>query len=123
MGEFLREHEAVNSGCEKVRSLQNLQTWQLIAESFCIENVSFSINRLKKKRRKFKLLPNSEKKSRAFFVSVNSPLMRKFSLSLLAYAVNSGYDQGERCLSPKFFALSTGWHVQFSKIFAFLFSP
>ena len=31
--------------------------------------------------------------------------MRKFSLSLLANAVNSGYDQGERCLSPMFFAL------------------
>ena len=41
--------------------------------------------------------------------------MRKFSLSLLANAVNSGYDQGERCLSPKFFALLTCWHVQFSK--------
>ena len=46
--------------------------------------------------------------------------MRKFSLSLLANAVNSGYDQGERCLSPVFFALLTCWHVQFSKIFAFL---
>ena len=49
--------------------------------------------------------------------------MRKFSLSLLANAVNSGYDQGERCLSPMFFALLTCWHVQFSKIFAFPFSP
>ena len=49
--------------------------------------------------------------------------MRKFSLSLLANAVNSGYYQGERCLSPMFFALLTCWHVQFSKIFAFLFSP
>ena len=37
--------------------------------------------------------------------------------------VNSGYDHSERCLSPKFFALLTCWHVQFSKIFAFLFSP
>ena len=45
--------------------------------------------------------------------------MRKFSLSLLANAVNSGYDQGERCLSAVFFALLTCWHVQFSKIFAF----
>ena len=41
--------------------------------------------------------------------------MRKFSLSLLANAVNSGYDQGERCLSPMFFALLTCWHVQFRK--------
>ena len=86
--------------------------------------VSFSINSLKENAENiFKLLPNSEKKSRALFVSVNSPWMRKFSLSLLANAVNSGYDQGERCLSPKFFALLTCWHVQFSKIFAFLFSP
>ena len=32
--------------------------------------------------------------------------MRKFSLLLLANAVSSGYDQGERCLSLKFFVLS-----------------
>ena len=43
-GEFMREHEAVNSGCAKVRSLQYLQTWQMIVSSF----VSFSINGLKK---------------------------------------------------------------------------
>ena len=30
--------------------------------------------------------------------------MKKFSLSLLANAVNSSYDQGGRCLSPKVFA-------------------
>ena len=47
--------------------------------------------------------------------------MRKVSLSVLANAVNSGYDQGEHCLSPMFFALLTCWHVQFLKIFAFLF--
>ena len=45
--------------------------------------------------------------------------MRKFSLSLLANAVNSGYDLSERCLSPMFFALLTCWHEQFSKVFAF----
>ena len=45
--------------------------------------------------------------------------MRKFFWSLLANAVNSGYDQGECCLSAVFFALLTCWHVQFSKIFAF----
>ena len=45
--------------------------------------------------------------------------MRKFSLSLLANAVNSGYDQGERCLSAVLFALLTCWHVQLSKTFAF----
>ena len=34
MGEFMREHEAVNSGCAKVRSLQYLQTWQMIVLIF-----------------------------------------------------------------------------------------
>ena len=77
---------------------------------------------IKRKRRKFKLPPNSEKKSRASLVSVNSPWMT-FFLKLLANAVNSGHDQGERCLSALFFALLTFWHVQFSKIFAFLFPP
>ena len=33
-GEFMREHEAVNSGCAKVRSLQHLQTWQMIVLIF-----------------------------------------------------------------------------------------
>ena len=52
----------------------------------------------------------------------NSTWKRKFSaLSHLANAVNSGYDRGERCLSPVFFAMLTCWHLQFSKIFAFLF--
>ena len=40
--------------------------------------------------------------------------MRKFSLSLLANAVNSGYDQGERCLSLMFFSLLTSWHVAYN---------
>ena len=33
-GEFMREHEAVNSGRAKVRSLQYLQTWQMIVLIF-----------------------------------------------------------------------------------------
>ena len=33
-GEFMREHEAVKSGCAKVRSLQYLQTWQMIVLIF-----------------------------------------------------------------------------------------
>ena len=37
--------------------------------------------------------------------------------------VNSGHDRGECCLPAVFFALLTCWHVQFSKTFAFLFSP
>ena len=36
-------------------------------------------------------------------------------MSLRANAVNSGYDQGERCLSPMLFSLLTCWQVQFSK--------
>ena len=38
-----------------------------------------------------------------------------FFVAFLANAVNSGYDQCERCLSPKFFALLTCWHIQFQK--------
>ena len=34
MGEFMRENEAVNSGCAKVRSLQYLPTWQMIVLIF-----------------------------------------------------------------------------------------
>ena len=33
-GEFMGEHEALNSGCAKVRSLQYLQTWQIIVLIF-----------------------------------------------------------------------------------------
>ena len=44
-GEFMREHEAVNSGCAKVRSLQYLQTWKM--------NVNFSINGLKENAENF----------------------------------------------------------------------
>ena len=33
-GEFMHKHEAVNSGCAKVRSLQYLQTWQMIVLIF-----------------------------------------------------------------------------------------
>ena len=48
MGKFIREHEAVNSGCAKVRSLQYLQTWQMIVLIFNVSSfVSFSINGLK----------------------------------------------------------------------------
>ena len=36
-------------------------------------------------------------------------------MSLLAKAVNSGYDQGERRLSPMFFALLTCWHANCRK--------
>ena len=32
----MREHETVNSGCVKVRSLQYLQTWKMIVLIFCV---------------------------------------------------------------------------------------
>ena len=48
MGKFIREHEAVNSGYAKVRSLQYLQTWQMIVLIFFVSSfVSFSITGLK----------------------------------------------------------------------------
>ena len=40
--------------------------------------------------------------------------MRKFFFLASSNAVNSGYDQGERCLSAVFFALLTCWHAKFS---------
>ena len=47
-GEFVCEHEVVNSGCAKVRSLQYLQTWQMIVLIFFVSSfVSLSINGLK----------------------------------------------------------------------------
>ena len=66
----MREHEAVNSGCAKVRSLQYLQTWQMIILIFLSRFLYLQHQRFKRKRRKFKLLPNSEKKSRALFEKV-----------------------------------------------------
>ena len=111
----------VNSGCPKVRSLQYLQTRQMIVLIFLYRGfVSFSINGLKENAENLNHYPILRRKVELYlFLSTH----REFSLSLLANTVNSGYDQGERCLSPMFFALLTCWHVQFSKIFAFLFSP
>ena len=86
--------------------------------------VSFSINGLKENAENLNYYSILSRKVDLYlFLSTHRELNRNFSLSLLANAVNSGYDQGERCLSPKFFAMLTCWHVQFSKIFAFLFSP
>ena len=36
-GEFIREHEPVNSGCAIVRSLQYLQTWQMMVLIFLFQ--------------------------------------------------------------------------------------
>ena len=70
-------------------------SFNLFVSSF----VSFSINGLKE---------NAEN------LNYYRILRRKVELYLFLST------QGERCLSPKFFTLLTCWHVQFSKIFAFL---
>ena len=44
-----------------------------LLRSICIRFCKLQHQRFKRKRRKFKLLPKFEKKSRALFVSVNSP--------------------------------------------------
>ena len=54
--------------------------------------VRFNISGLKEKKQKFKLIPKSEKKSRALFVSVNSPWMKKVFFVPSSSAVNGGYD-------------------------------
>ena len=90
-------------------------SFNLFVSSF----VSFSINGLKENAENLNYYPILRRKVELYlFLSTH----REFFLSLLANTVNSGYDQGERCLSAVFFALLTWWHVQFSKIFAFLFS-
>ena len=52
---------------------------------------------------------------------MTQPEWESFLVASCKFAVNSGYDRGERCLSAVFFAMLTCWHVQFSKVFAFLF--
>ena len=115
-GEFMGEHEAVNSGCAK---------FLIFTVSSNMANDSFNlfVSFLKENAEHLIYYPILRRKVELYFVSVNSPWMRKFSLSLLANAVNSGYDQGEHCLYPMLLALLTCWHIQFSKIFAFLCSP
>ena len=51
-GEFMREHVAVNSRCAKVRSLQQLQTWQITVLTFC----KLYYQWFKRKGRTFKFL-------------------------------------------------------------------
>ena len=89
-------------------------SFNLFVSSF----VSFSVNGLQENAEHLIYYPILRRKEEIYlFLSTHR------ESSLLANAVNSGYDQGERCLSPKFFALLTCWHVQFSEIFASLFSP
>ena len=66
--------------------------------------VSFSVNGLKENAENLNYYPILRRKVELYFVSVNSQWIRKFSLSLLANAVNNAYNQGERCLTPKVFA-------------------
>ena len=115
----MREHEAVNSGCARsyiftVSSNMANDSFNLFVLSF----VSFSVNGLKENAEHLIYYPVLRRKVEIYlFLSTHR------ESSLLENAVNSGYDQGERCLSPMFFALLTCWHVKFWKIFAFLFSP
>ena len=52
---------------------------------------------------------------------MTQPEWESFLVASCKFAVNSGCDRGERCLSAVFFAMLTCWHVQFSKVFAFPF--
>ena len=84
--------------------------------------VSFSINGLKENAENLNYYPILRRKVELYlFLSTHREWESFFVAS--SDTVNSGYDQGERCLSAVFFALLTCWHVQFSKIFAFLFPP
>ena len=86
--------------------------------------VSFSINGLKENAGILNCYPILRREVDCFIcfcqLTVNENV---FFFVASSNAVSSGYDQGERCLSAVFFALLTFWHVQFSKIFAFLFFP
>ena len=95
-GEFMREHVAVNSRCTIIQL--DLYSISNMANHSFIFVVSFSISDWKEN---VESLNNSsfweETQSFIFFcqLSVNETIF----LSLLANAVNSGYDRGERCLS------------------------
>ena len=95
-GEFMREHVAVNSRCTIIQL--DLYSISNMANHSFIFVVSFNISDWKEN---VESLNNSsfweETQSFIFFcqLSVNETIF----LSLLANAVNSGYDRGERCLS------------------------
>ena len=73
---------------------------------------------------KFKNCYLNWEKCRPLFASVIWPIQCKtFFLLLLASANNDGCDRGERYFSLSFSALFTYWHVEFSKIFYFIFFP
>ena len=84
--------------------------------------VSFSINDWKENVESLNNFPFWEE-TQSFICFCQLTVNETVFLSLLANAVNSGYDRGERCFicSAVFLAMLTCWHVQFSKIFAFLF--
>ena len=94
-------------------------SFHLFVSSF----VSFSINGLKENAENLNYYPILRRKVELICFCQLTVNEKVFPMSLLANAVNSGYDQGERCLSPMFFGLLTCLHVQFPKIFAFLFPP
>ena len=76
--------------------------------------VNFSINCLKQNAENLNYYPTQFWEEKESFIC-----MRKFCFVASSNAVNSGYDQGEGCLSAVFFALLTCWHVQISKNFPF----
>ena len=84
--------------------------------------VSFSINDWKENVQSLNNSPFWEE-TQSFICFCQLTVNETVFLSLLANAVNSGYDRGQRCFicSAVFLAMLTCWHVQFSKIFAFLF--
>ena len=84
-------------------------SFNLFASSF----VSFIINGLKENAKNLNYYPILRRKVELYLFLSTHREEEKFSLLLLANAVNGGYDQGERCLSPMFFALLTCCHEQF----------
>ena len=103
-------HEAVNSRCAK---------WQIIVLIFFKALASMVL----KKTSKVEITIPSKKKRRALFVSVNSPWTREFFVASSTLSTASTIEVSVVYISAVFFALLTCWHVQFSKIFAFLLCP
>ena len=93
--------------------------------NLCVSSfVSFSIEGLKESVENLYYYPILRRKVDLYlFLSTHREGESFFCRFLQMLSTAAAYDQGERCLSPMFFALLTCWHVLFSKIFAFLFSP
>ena len=111
--------------CSRKQQMHNswiFTVFSNMANYSCNFFVSFSINDWKKNVESLNNSPFWEE-TQSFICFCQLTVNETVFLSLLANAVNSGYDRGERCFicSAVFLAMLTCWHVQFSKIFAFLF--